>query len=148
MSVSLSTNICLPFSSQTVCQCDCQSQCHYACHCRCHFLFHYQPNHLLVFKLPSSPALSLSVLLILLTFFFIIKKSTFAFRLPSPTTSSLSVLLMLLTFFFIIKKTHLLAFQLPNSFTASFCHVNQLHLQGSRQIARPCFKKVLTTFRK
>ena len=76
MSVSLSTNICLPFSSQTVRHCHCQSQCHSACHCRCHFIFHYQPNHLLVFKLPSSPALSLSVLLILLTFFFIIKKST------------------------------------------------------------------------
>ena len=112
MSVSLSTNICLPFSSQTVRHCHCQSQCHCAYHCQCHILFHYQPNHLLVFKLPSSPALSLSVIL------------------------------MLLTFFFIMKKTHLFAFQLPNSPTASFCLVNQLHFQGSRQIARPCFDKM------
>ena len=113
MSVSLSTNICLPFSSQSVRHSHCQSQCHYACHCRCHFLFHYQENHLPVFKLPSSPALTLSVLLMLLTFFFII-----------------------------MNKTHLLAFQLPNSPAASFRHVNQLHFQGSRQIARPCFDKM------
>ena len=72
----LSTNIGLPFSSQLFRHCHCQSQCHYACHCRCHFLFHYQPNHLLVFKLPSSPALSLLVLLMLLTLFSQWRKGT------------------------------------------------------------------------
>ena len=110
-------------------------------------------KHMLAFQLPNCPSLSLSESVSLCLSLSMSLHFSLSTKPPAclQTSKQSSIVIVSASytshFLFHYQEKHLLAFQLPNGPTASFCHVNQLHFQGARQIARPgCNKMFLQPF--